>query len=92
MNLPQRIYAGLPEQKIEDRCICEGNWRKIVGEYQHLFDRKYKNEDGKVFIFYGILHGSDDYYYLMWNTEEKNMWLLSCVGHIESYGYTLIEE
>jgi hypothetical protein len=74
-----------------DRCICEGNWRLIVGECRTLLDRKYREtRTGDEFLFFGVVHGSDDYYYGMWN-RDRGMVLLSCVGSIEAQGFELIE-
>jgi hypothetical protein len=33
------------------------------------------------------MHAEDDYYYVLWN--KKNTEFLSCVGSIETFGYTL---
>jgi len=78
----------------ELKCVCEGNWRLILSEVQHLIDRKYTDHKGRVFTFYGLVHGSDDYYYGMFAADDKphGCMLLSCVGSIEGHGYTLMEE
>mgnify|MGYP003423079750 CR=1 FL=1 len=69
-------------------CICEGNWRKIVGEYEPLIGKKYKGYDGETYTFFGLVHGSDDYYYGMCNRDlTKGVKLLSCVGSIEGHGF-----
>lgn len=76
----------------ENRCICEGNWRNIINETQDLFDRKYLNRQGKECVFVGVVWGSDDFYYGMWEIETGKCALLSCVGSIEEgHGYTLVE-
>lgn len=73
-------------------CICKGNWRAIVKESEPKLGRKYKADwgpDGKKdyeYTFFGIVHGSDDYYYGMVDKDNK-MRLLSCVGNIESFGF-----
>ena len=75
----------------EDKdCICKGNWRLIVAECEHLLDQRFVDERGDEFIFYGIVHGSDDYYYGMAGVSGHR--LLSCVGSLETYGFQLIEE
>ena len=71
----------------DDGCICKGNWRAIVKETEHLLDREFTDKDGNLYTFYGIVHGSDDYYYGMIGKTGRE--LLSCVGSIESYGFDL---
>lgn len=72
-------------------CICEGNWRDIVTEVQPLIDRLFEYErTGEEYVFYGVVWGSDDFYYGMSN--EGNSMLLSCVGSIEGHGFSLKEE
>lgn len=73
-------------------CICRGNWRDIVAETSPLLDKKFKDRDGKEYIFFGLVHGSDDYFYGMWPVGEYKPVLLSCVGSIEGHGYTLVVE
>ena len=70
-------------------CICKGNWRKIIKEFEPLMNKIYINDrDGQAYRFIGVLHAPDDYYYCMVSmTGEQN--LLSCVGSIENYGYEL---
>jgi hypothetical protein len=72
-------------------CICEGNWRLLVNEYQHLFGRQYIDDHGGTFTFFGLVHSEDDYYFGMCGPGVP-LRLLSCVGHIVSHGYTLIDE
>ena len=72
-------------------CICQGNWRLLVKEYEPLFNRQYRSDrNGQTYTFVRLLHAERDYYYLMWNKESTE--LLSCVGNIDGFGYTLIEE
>lgn len=79
------------EKKIKDPdklpCICEGNWRLIVAEHEHLIGKRFKSENGNVYTFFGIVHGSDDYYYGMHGV--KGLMLLSCCVSIETHGYKL---
>lgn len=71
-------------------CICKGNWRTIVGEVEHLIGKRfYSDIYKKEYIFFGIVHGSDDYYYGMRDADGK-MDLLSCVGNFESWELTLM--
>ena len=73
---------------LTDECICRGNWRQIVQECEPLLNRKYRTADGKEWRFFGVVHGADDYYYGMCRSGE--MQLLTCVGSIESQGFTLL--
>jgi len=71
-------------------CICEGNWRNIVKDTEQYLDQVYHNErDNKDYVFFGIVHGKDDYYYGMCELGNGKTVLLSCVGSMEHHGYTL---
>jgi hypothetical protein len=76
-------------EKPKDECICKGNWRLLVSECENLLDKIYIDENGKENIFFGLVHGSDDYYYGLINRENKNLKLISCVMSLESVGYKL---
>jgi len=68
------------------------NWRNIIKKSTPFFNRKYLDRDGEEQVFVGVVHAEDDYYYLMWNIPSGKSNLLSCVGDIEGFGYTLVEE
>ena len=70
-------------------CICEGNWRGLVKEYEQHFGKVYQNHLGEYYSFYGLVWASDDFYFGMYplNSSSKSQ-LLSCVGSIEGHGYT----
>lgn len=72
-------------------CICKGNLQRIILDTQHLFGRKY-NHKGEAYLFVGVLHGDGDYYYVMWNINTSISTLLSCVGNLEGWGYTIIPQ
>lgn len=72
-------------------CICVGNWRAIVAEYDDLLDTRFRDHQGREFVFFGIVHAREDYYYGMWSKDD-GMRLLSCVGSIEGHGYTPVEQ
>lgn len=72
-------------------CICHGNWRNIVAECAPLLDKIFRDEKGREFVFFGVVHSSEDYYYGMYSRSEGKLCLLSCVGSIEGHGYTLVE-
>jgi hypothetical protein len=78
------------QEQQDPECICKGNWRAIIAETEPLLDKKFRDREGKVFILYGVVHGSDDYFYGLLPVEEGKAVLLSCVCSIESYGYTLM--
>lgn len=87
--LSLKLYPGATA----DGCICTGNWRAIVNECSSLIDRKFRGNDGHVYTFFGVVHGSDDYYYGMHRAGQ--MALLSCVGSLQGWagwGYKLIED
>jgi hypothetical protein len=72
-------------------CICGGNWRNIVKEHEALFDRKYREvRTGNIYVFTGIVHSEDDYYYLLQKPGECRR--LSCVGSIEGFGFELVDD
>lgn len=75
---------------VDAGCICQGNWRLIVSETEHLIGKKFRSHDGNEFNFFGLVHAEDDYYYGLWS-KEHGLRLLSCVGDIETYGYTLVD-
>ena len=73
-----------------DECICEGNWRNLVKDYDPLIGRKFRClQDKDVYTFFGLVHANDDYYYGLWR--EGNMVLSSCVGRLEDH-YELIDQ
>lgn len=83
------------DTEIDEDCICWGNWRNIIKKTQHLFGKSYIGnmfDDGEECIFTGVMHGSDDYYYVMWNIKTDKTHLLSCVGSLKDWGYTLMKE
>ena len=75
-------------------CICRGNWRAIVQENEHLIGKKFAYNDGygTYHIFVGVMHGDDDYYYVMFEIASERCKFLSCVGSLETHGYELVEE
>ena len=80
---------------MEDKdCICKGNWRAIVQENEHLIGKKFAYNDGygTYHIFVGVMHGDDDYYYVMFEIASERCKFLSCVGSLETHGYELVKE
>ncbi len=89
LSIPQESESGLASPR-DPECVCHGNWRALVRECAPLMDRRYVDKDGNVWNFFGLVHGEDDYYYGMWR--EGHLSRLSCVGNIESFGYTLLDK
>jgi hypothetical protein len=85
----QNKRAGLTTasiSSIDPSCICKGNWRLIVEETEKFLDKPFIEErTGNEYTYLGVMHGSDDYYYVMWRKEDTR--LLSCVGSFEQMGF-----
>lgn len=74
------------EKTIDPDCICRGNWRLIISECRSDIEKKFISHDDKEFTFFGLVDGSDDYYYGMYS-KDHGLRLLSCVGSIDGHGY-----
>jgi hypothetical protein len=85
--LPKQESSTNSESQ-NDNCICKGNWQNIIKDCGKYMGMYYTNEKGKKWRFEGVLHSSDDYYYVM--TRKGKTQLLSCVGDIEGYGFDLL--
>ncbi len=72
----------------DTNCICKGNWRNIVSESLPLLGKRFTDETGHEYTFYGVVHGEDDYYYGMCD-DDGCCYLLSCVGSLETHGYSI---
>lgn len=68
-------------------CICRGNWRDIVKQYEPLIDKRFVDRNGEVYRFFGVVHGVSDYYYGL-SSKQGGVRLLSCVGSLEGHGFT----
>jgi len=89
-NLMGTIKA-LKEDKDKD-CICKGNWRDLVAECEPLIGNEYHSAvTNKTYIFFGLVHTEEDYYYGL-VTKKGKMILLSCVGDFETHGLYPVEE
>lgn len=77
---------------MDDGCICKGNWRLIVSECAPLLGKRFADKAGKEWIFHGILHGEDDFYYSMFPVGGGISAYLTCVSSIDGQGYHLIED
>lgn len=74
----------------DDGCVCHGNWRELVKESEPFFGKTYRDERGHKFVFFGLVHAEDDYYYGM--VRNGVVHLLTCVGSLETHGYELIHD
>lgn len=82
------VLSEPTDMKIDEGCICRGNWRNIVAEYEAIPENKqFLDEEGNVFTLFGVVHSDDDYYYGMWDHKHNVLQLLSCVGSIENHGF-----
>lgn len=64
---------------------ADDNWAELVKDYEPLIGNKYIDEGGNEHIFIGLLHGQDDFYYVMWRAGCVR--LLTCVGVPEQMGF-----
>ncbi len=74
---------------MNNECICEGNWRDIIKEYEHLFGKRFKRND-EIYTLCGILWGIDDFYYVM-SDENAKMRFSTCVTSLEEMDYIQID-
>lgn len=65
-------------------CICHGNWRLIVGEYEALIGSRWRDSKGEVFVFFGLVWADDDFYYGLWNRDQKKLVLATCCGALQN--------
>ena len=80
------------KEQVDSECICKGNWRLIIKESEPTLGKRYKDKiNGEEYIFFGVVHSADDYYYGMWNIKTEKNVLLSCVSSIEGHGYILVK-
>lgn len=65
------------------------NWNNLVDEYDSQIGKTYLDVYGNEHIFLGLLHGQDDFYYVMWR--DGKVTLLTCVGTPDNQGFQLSE-
>jgi hypothetical protein len=82
-----KLSACQSDSKDALPCVCKGNWRLLVSECTDKFGAKYVDKKGNEFVFFGLVHDNEDYYYGM--SGASGLHLLSCVGNIEGHGFTL---
>lgn len=61
--------------------------RIIIDESGKDIGSKYIDSKGDKFLFYGVVHADDDYYYGMMDLVTKETILLTCVGSLETHGF-----
>lgn len=79
--------------------MTDENWEKLVKEYEPLIGKKFTNKKGSAYELRGLLHGKDDYYYVMeymfsigCKTENIISRYLSCALTLEQHGFVLAKE
>lgn len=83
-------WCPLLHKEEPDKCICEGNFRKIIKETELLFGKTFKDPEGDRWFFQGVLWGEDDFYYMFENNNFGTKYC-SCCASIEQHGFTLIK-
>ena len=58
------------------------NWTLIVKEYYPKIGFRYKDHSGVEYLFFGLVHAEDDYYYGLMSNDGK-MRLATCVSGLE---------
>jgi len=71
--------------------MSDSNWENIIAETKPLFDKRFiENKTGKVYILYGVVYASDDYYYGLVDLQGEN-YLASCVTDLLGNGFRLVD-
>ena len=69
--------------------MSSDNWKSLVKEYGPHIGKYYVDKSGEEYYFDGLLHGVDDYYYMMWSGKTQSYTISSCVGSLKQCGFTL---
>ncbi len=64
--------------------VSTKNWKNLIIMYEHLIGGQYKDEDGEIYTFFGLVHTEEDYYFGM--TAQGGIKLISCVATPEMAG------
>ena len=77
------VPEGLAWDRVERR---KDNWTLILKEYYPKFDFQYKDHDGNVYSFFGLVHAEDDLYYGLVQRQGtgRPLILATCVGALDS--------
>lgn len=74
-------------------CVCEGNWRALVAEYDPLIGRHYRDRKGTIYQFFGLVWGDNDFQFGLYSLDGRcRLMLLSCVGTLEAQGFVRAPE
>ena len=65
------------------------SWKSLLDRYKCLIGSQYKDPKNKTWIFVGLLHGEDDYYFVLNLVGSDICRLASCVGSIEMADFRL---
>lgn len=71
-------------------CVCGGNWRNIIKEYEPFIGKTYKDENNKRWKLTGILWAEEDFYYLLTNKLNETRYV-SCCATLEQCGFTFFK-
>lgn len=64
--------------------------RLIIQEYEPMIGHEFADRSGRIWRFFGLVWGYDDFYYGMISNGE--VMLATCVGSLEQLGYTPARE
>jgi len=69
----------------EITAYARDNWESLVEQYDDLIGNEYVDENGEEYVFIGLLHAQEDFYFFLGN-KDKNKFL-SCVADLEQHGF-----
>jgi len=67
------------------KCVCEGNWRELVKDYEPHFGKTVEDKDGNRFVFEGLLWAADDYYFVLTRNKNVPMFETCCWDLFRNY-------
>jgi hypothetical protein len=59
------------------------NWENLLIRYEDLFDTRWKDDKDQVYVFFGLVNASDDYYFGLSAIDSQSLLLVSCVCALE---------
>ena len=65
------------------KCVCEGNWRNIIEDTDHLIGKIYYDSNNVGWRFIGVLWAADDYYYTFRQKSGEKYKFVTCVMSFE---------
>lgn len=91
LEIARTVLQSPAETTADPECICQGNWRALLKEFDPLIGTCFKDDKGKTWTFFGLVHTDEDYYYGM-RDDSGAYRLLSCVGSLDGgHGFTAID-